>query len=80
MKLPRPCGAEFTPHHTTTQAIEENTLRQAANDNAPAARAAIHTTKSGRQYRTVRKITDYVGSKARYADVALPVLPSEVAA
>lgn len=53
-------------------------MRTPANDNTP---PATHATKSGRPYRTVRKLTEYVGStKARYADIALAVLPSEVAA
>ena len=52
-------------------------MRQADNDN----RATVRTTKTGRAYRTVRKLTHYEGSATgRYADIALAVLPSEVAA
>lgn len=61
-------------HHTTQATTEEHTLRTPANDT-------VRTTATGRPYRTVRKLTEYVGStKARYADIALAVLPSEVAA
>lgn len=55
-------------------------MRQAANDNV-AVHAATTTTKRGYHIRTVRKLTEYIGStRGRYVDIALPALPLEVAA